>query len=178
MAKKFFEYLPNTLYSFDSSQILTVKHIFRRFKFYDAVKENARAFTTYKILDGETPDMVSYKFYGTPDYHWVILMFNDIVDPFGQWPMSHVDLNSYVESKYGKDNMYVDSHWVNEKGQSVDPNHYQGVLNTDGTYTQDMIPITNYDYEEKINDSKRKIYIPKEEYIAKITSEVGKLFQS
>jgi hypothetical protein len=176
MAKKFFEYLPNTLYAFDDTQILTVKHIFRRFKFYDSVKENVRSFDSYKIQEGETPDMLSYKFYETPDYHWIILMFNDIVDPYGQWPMNHEDLGRYVESKYGKDNVYTNAHWVNAKGQSVDPNHYLGVLNTDGTYTQDMIALTNYDYEEMINNSKRKIYIPRQEYISKITSEIEKLF--
>ena len=176
MAKEFFEYIPNTLYAFDDTQIISLKHIFSRFKFYDEVKKNIKSFDTYKIGEGETPDMVSYKFYDTASYHWIILLFNEIVDPFGQWPMSHEDLNRYIEAKYGKLNMYTNAHWVNSNGISVDPVHYQGILNSDGTYTQDMIPLTNYDYEELINDSKRKIYIPKQQYIARILGEIEKLF--
>lgn len=176
MATQYFKSIPNTLYAFNNTQILEVKHIFRRFGFYKTVKDNTRSFDTYTILEGEYPDTVSHKFYGTSDLHWIILIFNGIIDPFGQWPMTHENLLTYVRSKYGIGNEYNNAHWVNAVGKTVDPAYYLGVLNTDGTYTQDITPLTNYDYEQLINDSKRKIYIPRKEYISKITSEIEKIF--
>lgn len=176
MSKSYFDNLPNTLYSFDDTQIITLKHIFRRFDFIDSVKSNIKSFDTYKIGEGETPDMIAYKFYKDPQLYWIILVFNDIIDPFGQWPMNHQDLVRYATDKYGAANVYTNAHWVNAKGQSVDPNYYLGVLGTDGVYVQDMIPLTNFDYEEMINDSKRKIYIPKEQYINRVISQVEGMF--
>jgi len=66
-----------------------VTNIFKRFTFIDDYKDNASAVYEYELVGGETPDLVSYKVYGTPDYWWVILLFNDIFDPFNDWYKSH-----------------------------------------------------------------------------------------
>jgi hypothetical protein len=177
MAKQFFDMLPNSYYAFDETTILRVKHIFSRFHFFDPiVKKNIQSFDYYTIGEGETPDMVSNKFYKDPGFHWLILMFNDIIDPFGQWPMAHQDLYNYATSKYGVDNIYLTGYHMNAAGKIVDPAHYLGILQSDGTYDQDMIPLSNMDYEELVNDGKRKIYIPKQEYIGAILSNIEKLF--
>lgn len=34
--------------------------------------------------DAGRPDLISYKFYGTPAFYWVILWINGIADPFEQ----------------------------------------------------------------------------------------------
>ena len=177
MAKQFFSLLPNSYYAFDDATILRVKHIFSRFHFFDPiVRKNIESFDHYTIGEGETPDMVSYKFYKDPGFHWMILMFNNIVDPYGQWPMSHPDLYTYTVNKYGESNLYLTGYHINEAGKIVDPDHYSGVLQADGTYHQDMIPLSNMEYEELVNDGKRKIYIPKQEYIGSILSNIEKLF--
>lgn len=40
--------------------------------------------TTYEIKNGELgrPDLISFGAYSRADYWWVILKFNDIIDPF------------------------------------------------------------------------------------------------
>jgi len=43
----------------------------------------------YTLVAGDVgrPDLISYKFYGTPAFYWVILWINDIADPFeGMYP--------------------------------------------------------------------------------------------
>lgn len=45
---------------------------------------------TFYVLEAKEvarPDLISYKFYGTPAFYWVLLWINDISDPFeGMYP--------------------------------------------------------------------------------------------
>lgn len=91
----FFTNFPVIDYYFDpkSQSTHTLRHIIRRFKVDDLVKNNVLTYQKYLIADGDTPDTVSYKFYGRADWHWIILMFNDIINPFRDWPRaSHLVL--------------------------------------------------------------------------------------
>lgn len=54
----------------------------------------------YEVQPGEFPDMVSYKMYGTPNYHWTVMMVNNIFDPFSEWVMDDITLYEYVKEKY------------------------------------------------------------------------------
>lgn len=164
----YFDNFPTILYSFDNENILTLTQIFNRFKIVEAVKENSRTYDTYKIKDGETPDGLSQKVYGTPEYHWVILLFNDIIDPFGQWPMDEESLRQFIISKYGQDHLTDIKHYLDEKGNIVDPNSYSGVISG----------ISNYDYETRVNDSKRKIFLPKKIHVSNIIRQVEELLKS
>ena len=48
----------------------------------------ATALRSYQVRSDETgsPDMISYRVYGTHDYWWVICILNGITDPFSQFP--------------------------------------------------------------------------------------------
>lgn len=65
----------------------------------------------YFINAGESPDIVAYKLYGRPEYHWIIMLTNNIVDPFGEWPMSQLALSKHVIKKYGVGNEDDIHHW-------------------------------------------------------------------
>lgn len=39
-------------------------------------------YTTIKLKPGDTLDFLANKYYGRPDYYWVIADFNNIQDPF------------------------------------------------------------------------------------------------
>jgi hypothetical protein len=54
----------------------------------------------YVVVEGDTPEIVSYKFYGTPLYHWVVLIVNDIVNPREEWPLSENQLINKIALKY------------------------------------------------------------------------------
>ena len=55
----------------------------------------------YSIGEGETPESVSFNYYGSVDYYWTILLVNNIKSRYFDWPMSSQELGQYVESKYG-----------------------------------------------------------------------------
>ena len=101
------------------------------------------------VLDGERPEDVSYRFYSSMDYHWVILLINNIVDPRLEWPFSDRDVALYTIKKYGS---LTDVHHY----QTVNGQHE--ISGYDTLIDQGIIePVSNYNYEMSINDAKRNI---------------------
>ena len=98
---KLFNYFPKTFYSNgDGNSLDTVTNIITRFGFEQSLKENASAFYQYEIQDGDTPEIIAHKYYGNVERHWIVLMFNDIIDPHFDWPMESRNLVDYIEAKY------------------------------------------------------------------------------
>tara|TARA_B100000085_G_scaffold21135_1_gene17922 strand:+ start:1595 stop:2356 length:762 start_codon:yes stop_codon:yes gene_type:complete len=64
----------------------------------DRIKQNASFYSKYTILEGDRPDQVSQKLYGTPAYHWTFYIMNDNVRTQG-WPLT----NNELEKKYKRD---------------------------------------------------------------------------
>lgn len=58
------------------------------------------AFMTFKLRDGEMPEDVSNEVYGTPYYHWVIMMINEIFDVNNEWLMTDSQLHQFAADKY------------------------------------------------------------------------------
>lgn len=55
----------------------------------------------YTIIEGETPESLSFNYYGAVDYYWVILLCNNIKSRYFDWPMSSNELGQYIEQLYG-----------------------------------------------------------------------------
>jgi hypothetical protein len=97
----YFEKFPQTVYSLtDNNTVDSVLNITTRVNFNKALKDNVAAYYEYSIEEGDTPEIVAHKVYGSASKHWVVLMFNDIVDPQYDWPLSYATLNEYIRNKY------------------------------------------------------------------------------
>lgn len=55
----------------------------------------------YTLRDGETPEIVAEKYYGTPEAHWLVMYANNVVDPQFDWLLSQDEFNNYITAKYG-----------------------------------------------------------------------------
>jgi hypothetical protein len=99
---RYFNFFPTTIYSADdaSSGLDSVTNIIARFSFEQKLKENSSAFYKYDIQDSDTPEIIASKFYSSPERHWIVLLFNDIIDPQYDWPLDSRTLIKYIESKY------------------------------------------------------------------------------
>jgi hypothetical protein len=99
---KFFNYYPKTYYTNDTKPkgLDTVTNIISRFAFEGTLKENSAAFYEYDIQDSDTPEIIADKYYGNPERHWMVLLFNDILDPQWDWPLTENNLVKYVNDKY------------------------------------------------------------------------------
>lgn len=96
----YFKNFPHTTYELGGVESI-VKDIFRRSMFISEYTPYSDIFMKYSITDGETPQSVAKDFYGSVDYYWVILIFNEIHNPYFDWPMSQLELELYTKSKYG-----------------------------------------------------------------------------
>ena len=99
---KFFNYFPKTLYTSDNinSGLDTVTNIISRFSFEKTLKQNSAAFYKYQIQDSDTPEIIAAKYYDHPERHWIVLMFNDIIDPQYDWPLQYSTFINFVDKKY------------------------------------------------------------------------------
>jgi len=98
---KYFNYFPKTVYSLeDSNKLDSVTNIIARFAFEDKLKENSSSFYKYDIKDSDTPEIIASKYYDNPERHWIVLLFNNIIDPQWDWPLNDRTFNEFVNNKY------------------------------------------------------------------------------
>ena len=55
----------------------------------------------YEIKDEERPDIIAAKYYGDARLDWVLLMFNQAIDPYFDWPLSQRNFEKFLRQKYG-----------------------------------------------------------------------------
>lgn len=99
---KYFRYFPLTEYNVEATKnnLDVVTNIMSKFSFEDSFKENTVVFYEYVVTDGETPEMLAHKFYGSSEKHWIILAMNDIMNPLYDWPLNQNSLIKLIDKKY------------------------------------------------------------------------------
>ena len=99
---KYFNFFPKTFYSLSDKSTAAdlVTNVIARFGFEQELKENSSVYYAYDIQDGDTPETIANKYYGSPERHWVVLLFNDIIDPQYDWPLDQRTIIKYIDDKY------------------------------------------------------------------------------
>lgn len=100
---KYFENFPKVMYTFDKNTINVnaVTNILARNTFLRDIVDNVNLSYEYIIKEEDTPDILADKVYGNSYRSWVILLFNNIINPNYDWPMKTNVLEKYIENKYG-----------------------------------------------------------------------------
>jgi len=105
----YFKHMPATIYRGDySGQIITALDITVRAKILEYIKDSGGTVVDYIIRDGERPEHLAHRVYGHPEYHWVNLLYNEIHDPFFEWPISNHDVENLVDSRYTGRAYFID----------------------------------------------------------------------
>lgn len=96
----YFKKFPLVGYNFGDNEAQTLfPNISAYIDIIDQVKQEISFYEKYTILDGDRPDIVSQKLYGTPDYHWTFFAMNDGLRESG-WPMPEHELRTLVKKRY------------------------------------------------------------------------------
>ena len=91
----YFEILPKVYYdSQGDGKFDLLTNIMTRVKLRDDIQDDIFAYDYYDVQDGETPEMIAYKYYDDSELHWTIFLANNIVDYYEDWPMSVQGLRS------------------------------------------------------------------------------------
>ena len=70
--------------------------------------EDEQLFIEYKVKDGETPEEIAHRVYGTPNLNWILLLFNNIKNPYFEWPLSQSQMESQLYQVYPGSAIFVD----------------------------------------------------------------------
>jgi len=95
----YFSKFPRTILSIDNNSYV-IEDFLRRVGISEQFKNNTVFLEDYFVRDKETPEFVSQFFYGTPTYHWVILMVNNIVNLNEEWPIPDSKVTDLIYLKY------------------------------------------------------------------------------
>lgn len=139
------------------AQNVLLTDITRNIRFIKKSLESIRIYDNYSMKDGETPEIVSDLFYGTPDYHWIIMLANERYDYINDFPRSQRQLDKFVDDKYPETADTV-AYWT-KNNKVVDYN------------TIGAIGITNRNHETIVNEAKRTIKIIPKDYISIIVKD-------
>jgi hypothetical protein len=166
----YFRQFPKVNYDVLGNRTTTrMTNLTRRTRLRDFVKLNNVSFDFYDIKSGETPEYIANEFYGDSELHWLILMANDIVDYYTEWPMNVQMFEQYIKEKY----------------EDVNGVHHYEIFQTSGDTTKtieipndsantipvDAVTITNYEYEDRLQNSRRRIRLIRPEFISQIKKE-------
>lgn len=91
----YFKHYPTT--QFDGYELADIT---RKFKLDDVTQDTAVDYMTYTVKEGETPEDIAFYYYDSVDLTWLVLMANDIIDPYTQWPKSENNLERFIVAKY------------------------------------------------------------------------------
>lgn len=112
----YFANFPKIVYDFDLSSGVDyriITDITRNVRLRKQILENISVYDYYDIAEGETPEIISEKIYGTPYYHWVIMLANQRYDYVNDFPLSQLELDTYIDKKYGNKKYHVHDYKVN-----------------------------------------------------------------
>jgi hypothetical protein len=78
------------------------KNILARVDFTEQSKKEIYSNFQFTLEEGfERPDLLSYNYYGSSQFDWMIYLTNNIVDPYYDYYKSTEDFRKYVDNKYG-----------------------------------------------------------------------------
>ena len=152
--------------------------ILRRVKLRTGIRSGTFLFDNYDVKDGERPEDVAFKLYGDAEYHWIVLMTNNITDRYYQWPLSQPQFQEYITDKYGAGSEDAVHHY--EKTQdsgptsSRDNSHLVECNSDDG----DPAIISNRQYEQRKQDEYRQIRLLDTRYLNTFVEEFENLIKA
>ena len=134
--------------------------ILRRVKLRASIKSGGMLFDKYDVKEGEKPEDVAFKWFGDAEYHWVVLMTNNITDRYYQWPLTQPQFQEHLEDKYGAGNEDSVHHYENTQASgrttSNGPNDFSHKVECNSDDGDPDI-ITNRQYEQRLQDKYRSI---------------------
>ena len=174
------------------SDYITVKNFFKRGFLREDIFQNLAFFTKYSITGNDRPDNVAFEIYQDSTLDWLVLMANNIVNIQNEWPLSNVDFDELMLDKYGSyDTLFNGIHHYEtiEVKDARDVKIVNAGLKVESDYSitffderagqmktvTPTIPVTNYQYEQKVNEDKRNIYLLQPRYVQVVRDDLEDL---
>ena len=169
-----------------------VKNFFKRGFIREDIFQELSFFTKYKIIGDDRPDNVAWNFYQESGLDWLVLTCNNIINIQTEWPLSQTDFDRFLLDKYETYEKLNEIHHyetieikttkgtiIVKEGLQVDSNftvtYYDDITEKQVTPTKLTTSVTNYVYEQKIEDEKRNIFLLKPNYLNIIYDDMDEM---
>ena len=171
-----------------------VKNLFMRGKLREDIFQNVAVFTKYEVKGDDRPDNVAFEFYGDANLDWLVLTCNNIINVYDEWPMTQFNFENYLLDKYDTyENINATHHYEttevkNSKGVvivpaglEVDSNYsvsfYDEEIEGMTIVSSPVTEITNYHYEEKLQQDKRNIFLLKARFLNVVKDDLEEMME-
>ena len=172
-----------------------VKNLFKKGKLREDIFQNLAFFEKYKVIGDDRPDNVAFEVYNDSSLDWIVLLSNNVLNIQSEWPLPQTDFDRFVLDKYGDyDTLYNGIHHYeteevkNSQGVTIVPaglqvdssysvSYYDFFTDLQVTTGNLATPITNYEYEEKVENDKRNIFILKSRYLNIVFDDMEEIMQ-
>jgi hypothetical protein len=195
---QYFDTLPKIIETDNVGVSRVFTNLLARASIIPDVLKNPLVYYSYDIQEGDTPEIIAYKYYGDSYRYWIVLFANELLDPQWSWPMTSTVFDSYMAEKYPSGNTTTTVYSYEKKLTQTDNStnivtintidvnqtEYNSIIENTETYsignstvtvaTTKRI-ITIYDYELELNESKRKINILNSVYVEQMESQFKSL---
>tara|TARA_E500000331_G_scaffold88232_1_gene84004 strand:+ start:3188 stop:3832 length:645 start_codon:yes stop_codon:yes gene_type:complete len=182
MAQHYFRQLPNIRYKsplaekYTNDNFVTTKNLFTRAKLRDDAGRDITFLRSYTVKEGERPQDVADKMYGSPKYDWVVLITANIINVQTEWPLTGPQLYNFCVDKYGNDLNAIHHYETTEvkdksgrlimpEGKIVDSNFTIRHPDTHNITLNPVIGVNNFLMETRENEKKRNIKLMRNAYL-------------
>lgn len=194
---QYFDTLPKIIKTDSKGQSSLMVNLMARCSVIPEILENPLVYYSYDIQEGDTPEIIAYKYYGDSYRYWIVLYVNQILDPQWHWPMSSSILESYITDKYNFNAKAVTHHYekiitkldlnLNKttiEKYIIDQNSYNNLSTT--TFERSMATgpfkittskkiVSYFDYESELNESYRNIKLLNSVYVGELEKQFKNL---
>jgi len=191
---QYFDTLPKIIKTDSVGNSVVMTDLLARCSIIPEILTNPMVYYEYNVQDGDTPEIVAYKYYGDSYRYWIVLFANQITDPQWDWPLSSNNFDAYIANKYQTFNPYSTIHHheknitqydvatqtTTTKNIVIDEDTYNSLITGTFTYTlptgsvtitTEKSAVSYYDYELNLNESKRNIKILNSTYVDELEKQ-------
>lgn len=195
---QYFDTLPKIVQTDNVGISRVFTNLMARASIIPDVLKNPLVYYSYDIQEGDTPETIAYKYYGDSYRYWIVLFANELLDPQWSWPMDSNVFAAYMAEKYPSGNTTTTVHSYEKKLTQTDKDTNTVTINTIDINEEEynmLVPNTRtytianstvvvqttkrivsvYDYENELNESKRKINILNSIYVDQLESQFKSL---
>jgi len=97
---KYFDTFPFVTTADNKGNYTQLVNLTLRTKLIPQLSKNPLIFYKYAIQEGDTPEIIANKYYGSPYRYWMVLIANEIADPQWEWPLSTQQFTKFIIDKY------------------------------------------------------------------------------
>jgi len=175
----YFSQFPTIRYDLEANgNTKLVPDIFRKVVLKNKYKDNYVLLDSYDVEPGEKPEDVAFKVYGDATLHWLILSINKMSNRYHDWPKSYQAFEEYVNDKYAEPNgiHHYEKSQSSGKTSSQGPSDFDYIVEVDSSDV-DGQSVSNYEYEQRLEDQKRQIKLLSPQYLSTFMNEFRKLIR-